>query len=66
MQFACVTGVTTVGAIAERGHLLPARVFIFLWATLVCCPIARWAWNPNGGGFTCDVIDYAGGRACRE
>jgi Amt family ammonium transporter len=50
-----------MGAVAERGRLIPALVFIFLWATLVYCPIACWVWNINGWAFKYGVLDYAGG-----
>lgn len=39
MEFACVTVGILMGGIAERGRVLPAMVFAFLWATLVYCPI---------------------------
>ena len=61
MQFCAVTAAITVGAIAERGRLMPAMVWIFFWATLVYNPIACWAWNSNGWGFKYGVMDYAGG-----
>jgi ammonium transporter, Amt family len=61
MQFCMVTGAIAVGAVAERGRLMPAMVWTFLWATLVYCPIACWAWNPTGWGFMYGVMDYAGG-----
>lgn len=56
-----MTAAIVVGAVAERGRLVPAMVFIFFWATLVYCPIACWAWNINGWGYKWGVIDYAGG-----
>jgi Amt family ammonium transporter len=61
MQFAAVTAAIIIGAIAERGRLLPMMVFIFFWATLVYCPVACWAWNINGWAFKYGVYDYAGG-----
>lgn len=61
MQFAAVTVAIVMGAIAERGRVLPAMVFSFLWATVVYCPIACWVWNPNGWAFKYGVLDYAGG-----
>ncbi|RDW75940.1 ammonium transporter-2 [Coleophoma crateriformis] len=61
MQFCAVTAAIVVGAIAERGRLIPAMVFVFFWATLVYCPIACWVWNINGWAFKYGVLDYAGG-----
>lgn len=64
MQFCATTGAIVTGAIAERGRLVPMMVFIFIWATLVYCPIAYWAWNVNGWAFKFGVLDYAGGEFC--
>ena len=50
-----------MGAVAERGRLIPAMVFTFCWATLVYCPVACWAWNANGWFYKWDGYDYAGG-----
>ncbi|KAK2848515.1 hypothetical protein FQN49_005650 [Arthroderma sp. PD_2] len=61
LQFCAVTAAIIMGAVAERGRLLPALVFIFFWATLVYCPITCWVWNPNGWAFKYGVMDYAGG-----
>jgi ammonium transporter, Amt family len=61
MQFCAVTAAIVMGAVAERGRLLPAMVFTFIWATIVYCPLACWAWNVNGWGFRYGVMDYAGG-----
>lgn len=61
MQFCAVTAAIVVGAIAERGRLIPAMVFTFAWATLVYCPVACWVWNVNGWAFKWGVLDYAGG-----
>jgi Amt family ammonium transporter len=61
MEFACVTVGIIVGGIAERGRVLPAMLFSFLWVSLVYCPIAYWAWGAHGWGFTWGVLDFAGG-----
>jgi len=61
MEFACVTVGILIGAVAERGRLLPAMVFCFFWTTIVYCPLAYWAWNPNGWGFKWGVLDFSGG-----
>ncbi|KAH7883947.1 ammonium transporter [Phlebopus sp. FC_14] len=61
MEFACVTVAILMGGIAERGRVLPAMIFTFLWMTIVYCPLACWAWNVNGWGFKWGVLDYAGG-----
>lgn len=61
MQFCAVTAAIVMGAVAERGRLLPAMVFVFIWATIVYCPLACWAWNVNGWAYNYGVMDYAGG-----
>ncbi|KAH8835830.1 ammonium transporter [Flagelloscypha sp. PMI_526] len=61
MEFACVTVAILVGGIAERGRILPAAVFSFIWATLVYCPLANWVWGLNGWAFKWGVLDFAGG-----
>ena len=60
-MFCGVTAALVIGAVAERGRVLPAMVFIFCWATLVYCPLACWVWNVNGWAFNYGVLDYAGG-----
>lgn len=60
MMFASVTVAIVMGAIAERGRVLPAMVFTFVWTTLVYCPIACWVWGVNGWAFKYGVLDYAG------
>jgi len=61
MQFCAVTAAIIMGAVAERGRLIPSMVFIFFWATLVYCPLACWVWGANGWAFSWGVMDYAGG-----
>ncbi|ODV91102.1 hypothetical protein CANCADRAFT_116444 [Tortispora caseinolytica NRRL Y-17796] len=60
-MFACVTMAIIMGAVAERGRLLPALVFAFVWTTIVYCPLACWVWNSNGWAYKWGVLDYAGG-----
>jgi ammonium transporter, Amt family len=47
--------------VADRGRILPALVFIFIWATVVYDPIAYWTWNANGWLYTLGSLDFAGG-----
>ncbi|BFZ55681.1 low affinity high capacity ammonium permease [Savitreella phatthalungensis] len=60
-MFASVTIALVMGAVAERGRLFPASIFIFVWVTIVYCPMAYWVWNSNGWAFKLGVLDYAGG-----
>ncbi|KAF7513380.1 hypothetical protein GJ744_009801 [Endocarpon pusillum] len=60
-MFAAVTVALAVGAVAERGRLLPCVVFMFVWTTVIYDPIACWTWNPNGWSFRTGVLDFAGG-----
>ncbi|KAH0559959.1 ammonium transporter Amt1 [Trichoglossum hirsutum] len=60
-MFAAITPALAVGAATDRGRLLPACVFIFVWATLIYDPIAFWAWNPKGWLFKLGYLDFAGG-----
>jgi len=50
-----------VGAFAERAHLGPIIVFVFIWATLVYDPIACWTWNAKGWSVVLGGLDFAGG-----
>lgn len=51
MEYAAVTVGILIGAMAERGRMLPSMVFSFLWVTAVYCPLACWAWNVNGWAY---------------
>lgn len=61
MEFACVTAGILVGGVAERGRVMPAMVFIFIWMTLVYCPLVCWVWSANGWAAKWGVLDFAGG-----
>ena len=58
MEFACVTVGILMGALAERGRVFPALIFVFAWTTLVYCPLACWPWNINGWAFKWGVLDF--------
>jgi len=60
-MFAIITGVIAVGGFAERAKIGPIMVFLFVWLTIVYCPIACWTWNPQGWAFKLGVLDFAGG-----
>lgn len=60
-MFACITVALAVGAVAERGRMLPCVVFMFVWTTVVYDPIACWTWNSNGWAFKMGGLDFAGG-----
>lgn len=60
-MFASVTACIYIGAICERGRILPFIPFTFMWLTLVYCPVTCWIWNSSGWAFKWGVLDYAGG-----
>jgi Amt family ammonium transporter len=60
-MFAAITVALAVGAVAERGRMLPCIVFMFVWSTIVYDPIACWTWNSSGWVFQLGGLDFAGG-----
>nr|POE49350.1 ammonium transporter 1 [Quercus suber] len=50
-----------VGAVAERGRMLPCVIWMFVWTTIVYDPIACWTWNPTGWSYKLGGLDFAGG-----
>lgn len=60
-MFAAITVALAVGAVAERGRMLPCVVFMFIWSTVIYDPIACWTWNPSGWVFKMGGLDFAGG-----
>lgn len=60
-MFASITVALAIGAVAERGRLLPCLVFAFIWATIIYDPIACWTWNPAGWSSHLGGLDFAGG-----
>ena len=61
LMFAIITPGLVVGAVAERIRFTSYVLFIVLFSLLVYCPIAHWAWNPEGFLFKMGVLDFAGG-----
>ncbi len=53
--------VIAVGAVAERGRMLPCIIYMFIWSTVVYDPIACWTWNPHGWSAILGTLDFAGG-----
>ncbi|KKA29008.1 hypothetical protein TD95_005144 [Thielaviopsis punctulata] len=60
-MFAMITPALAIGAIADRGRVLPAVVFTFIWCTVVYDPVAYWTWNSNGWMYKKGSLDFAGG-----
>lgn len=60
-MFACITVVLACGGFAERGRMGPVIVFMFVWLTIVYCPIACWTWNAEGWSYLMGGLDFAGG-----
>lgn len=60
-MFAGVASILMVGAGCERARLGPMMVFLFIWLTVVYCPIAYWTWSTNGWLASLGSLDFAGG-----
>ncbi|KAK5168270.1 uncharacterized protein LTR77_006839 [Saxophila tyrrhenica] len=60
-MFAAITVAIALGALSERGRLLPSLIFAFIWSTVVYDPIACWTWNPSGWVYQLGGLDFAGG-----
>ncbi|KAL7772007.1 hypothetical protein CFE70_001960 [Pyrenophora teres f. teres 0-1] len=60
-MFAAITVALAVGAVAERGRMLPCIIYMFVWTTVVYDPIACWTWNPSGWVAQMGGLDFAGG-----
>ncbi|KAL4766236.1 ammonium permease MEP2 [Aspergillus foveolatus] len=60
-MFASITVALAVGAVAERGRMLPCMVFVFIWSTIIYDPVACWTWNASGWVFQLGGLDFAGG-----
>ncbi|KAG0139710.1 hypothetical protein CROQUDRAFT_54336 [Cronartium quercuum f. sp. fusiforme G11] len=60
-QQAALGGAVSIGAAAERGRIGPSLIFIFVWMTIVYCPLVAWIYNPAGWAANWGVLDYGGG-----
>jgi len=60
-MFAAITVALAVGAVAERGRMLPCIIYMFIWTTIIYDPIACWTWNPHGWVYLKGGLDFAGG-----
>jgi len=60
-MFAAITVALAVGAVAERGRMLPCVIFMLVWSTIIYDPIACWTWNSSGWVFKMGGLDFAGG-----
>lgn len=57
----CLRPALAIGAVADRGRMLPAGVFMLIWTTIIYDPIACWTWNPAGWTYKLGGLDFAGG-----
>ncbi|MCJ1394029.1 ammonium transporter Amt1 [Xylographa bjoerkii] len=60
-MFAAITVALAVGAVAERGRMLPCVIFMLVWSTVIYDAIACWTWNPAGWVYKMGGLDFAGG-----
>ncbi|MCP8718083.1 MAG: ammonium transporter [Asgard group archaeon] len=65
-MFAAVTAILMAGAGCERARLGPMMVFLFIWLTVVYCPIAYWTWGGDGWLVNLGALDFAGGGPVHE
>lgn len=61
LKFAIITPAVITGSFAERVRFWAYLLFICLWSLLVYCPLAHWAWHPQGFLAKWGVLDFAGG-----
>ncbi len=61
LKFAIITPALITGSFAERVRFWGYNLFICLWSLLVYCPLAHWAWHPDGFLWAWGVLDFAGG-----
>src|SRR4030095_8864833 len=60
LKFAIIIPALIIGAFAERIKFWSYLVFICLFTLLIYCPLAYWAWHPEGFLFKRGVLDFTG------
>lgn len=61
LKFAIITPALITGSFSERIKFTSYVVFIGLFSVFIYCPLAHWAWHPDGWLFKLGVLDFAGG-----
>ena len=61
LKFAIITPALISGGFAERIRFWGYLIFIGLFSLLIYCPLAHWAWHPDGFLARLGVLDFAGG-----
>ena len=61
LKFAIITPALISGGFAERIRFWGYLLFISLFSLLIYCPLAHWAWHPDGFLAKMGVLDFAGG-----
>lgn len=61
LMFAGITPALITGGMAERLNVKTFTLFVFIWTTIVYCPIAHSIWCPGGWLFELGILDFAGG-----
>jgi Amt family ammonium transporter len=61
LKFAIITPALISGGFAERIRFWGYLIFIGLFSLLIYCPLAHWAWHPDGFLAKLGVLDFAGG-----
>jgi len=61
LKFAIITPALITGGFAERIRFWGYLIFICFFSLFIYCPLAHWAWHPDGFLFRWGVLDFAGG-----
>lgn len=61
LKFAIITPALISGGFAERIRFWGYLIFIGLFSLFIYCPLAHWAWHPDGFLAKWGVLDFAGG-----